>query len=174
MTLEEALKGDVHFWCPSGQEYTELHQFTGIANLRKVINAQSTRLQQGISNQQYLSFRPVTEEDLAKIDNARDSIGKHLQMTHYTDTNMLIVKLMPSEEHESAHLTLGMKLILKVIAMGMTDEDLRPVSATRYRRNTSSKEGDTSYKPVLRPTKADWPTLIIESARWWLMNSNGH
>lgn len=167
MTLEEALKGDAHFWCPSGQEYTELHQFTGIANLRKVINA----LQQGISNQQYLCFRPVTEEDLAKIDNARDSIGKHLRMTRYTDTNMLIVKLMPSEEHESAHLTLGMKLILKVIAIGMIDKDLRPVGATRYRRNTSSKEGDTSYKPVLRPTKAGWPTLIIKSG---LSKSLGH
>ena len=71
--------------------------------MRKAIDYQSKRLQKGVSNQQYLVFRPVTEIDLAEIDIARNSIGKHTRITHYTDTNLLVVKLMPSAEHESTH-----------------------------------------------------------------------
>jgi hypothetical protein len=78
--------------------------------MRKVIDLQSTRLQEGTSNQQYLVFRPIIEVDLAKIDNKRNDIGKHTRMTHYIDTGLLVVKLMPSENHQSAHLSLSNRM----------------------------------------------------------------
>jgi hypothetical protein len=153
--------------------------------MRKAIDIQSKMLQEGVSNQQYLVFRPVTEVDLAKMDSARNSIGKHTRMTHYKDTNLLIVKLMPSAKHESAHLSFGMELAAKVIGMGMSHRELRPFGGTRYLGNTSSKEGDSCYKPSSRENETDWPTIVFESglseslqhlrsdAKWWLENSGG-
>jgi hypothetical protein len=168
-----------------GLEHVDINQFVGIAKMRKAIDLQSTRLQKGVSNQQYLVFRPVTEVDLAKMDSVRHSIGKHTRMTHYTNTNLLIVKLMPSAKHQSAHLSLGMGLVSKVIKIGMSYRELCPMGGTRYPGHTSSKEGDSTYKPSSRKKELDWPTIVFESglseslrrlrsdAKWWLENSGG-
>lgn len=81
--------------------------------MQKAIDLQSDRLQDGVSNQQYLVFRPVTEVDLVKMDR----ISKHVRMTHYKDISLLVVKLKPSEIHQSAGLMLGMKLIHELYSM---------------------------------------------------------
>ena len=168
-----------------GIEHVGINQFVGIANMRKAIDLQSQRLQEGVSNQQYLVFRPVTEIDLAKIDSARHSIGKHTRMTYYTDINLLVIKLMPSGKHESAHLSFSDELRAKLFGMGISHRELRPMGGTRYPGHTSSKEGDSCYKPSSRKKEANWPTIVIESglseslqrlrydARWWLENSDG-
>jgi hypothetical protein len=113
-----------------GLEHVDMNQFVGIANMRKAIDLQSKRLQEGISNQQYLVFRPVTEVDLAKIDSTRDSIGKHTRMAHYTDTNLLVIKLMPSGKHESAHLSFSNELRAKLFGIGISHCELRPIGRT--------------------------------------------
>jgi hypothetical protein len=153
--------------------------------MQKSIDFQSQKLQKGVSNQQYLVFKPVTKADLAKMDTQRHQIGKHTRMTHYADDDLLIIKLMPSGKHECAHLYFGQKFLVKVIRMGTSDRELRPMGGTRYPGNTSSKEGDTSYKPSSREKESDWPTIVIESglsesferlrgdASWWLQNSKG-
>jgi hypothetical protein len=168
-----------------GLEYIDINRFVGIAKMRKAIDLQSIRLQEGVSNEQYLVFQPVTEVDLTKMDSVRHSIGKNTRMTHYTDTDLLIIKLMPTGKHEFAHLSFGKKLLVKVLRMGTSDDELCPFGGTRYRGNTSSKEGDSSYKPSSRENETDWPTIVFESglseslrrlrsdARWWLKNSGG-
>jgi hypothetical protein len=83
------------------------YRFTGIPDLRKRVGSQSNALIAGRINQQYIVFRGVTKDDLAKIDHQRASIGKHTRMTHYTDTDLLIIKLMPSKKHEAAHIALA-------------------------------------------------------------------
>ena len=81
--------------------------------MKKLINSQSQRLQKGDSNQQYLIFAPVRAADLAKIDDVRSSVGKHTRMTYYTHTDLLIIKLMPSEKLEKEHGNLGKALLSK-------------------------------------------------------------
>ena len=92
---------------------------------------------------------------------------------------------MPSAEHEMAHQNLGMLFFSKIMAMGLSTNDLCGLGATRCDGRNSSKEGDLSYKPILRKNKTDWPTIVFESglseslrrlrddARWWLTNSKG-
>jgi hypothetical protein len=60
------------------------------------VKSQSDKLQKSDSNQQYLVFRPVKANDLIKVDRTRDSVRKHTRMTHYTDPDLLIVKLILS------------------------------------------------------------------------------
>jgi len=130
-----------------GLEDVNIQPFVEIANMRKIVKSQSDKLQTGDSNQQYLVFRSVTEDDLAKIDCARHNIGKHTRMTHYTDTNLLIVKLIPSASHEGAHLSLATELVVKVIGMGISHRELYGLGGTRFHSRNSSKEGDSAYKP---------------------------
>jgi len=154
--------------------------------MRKIIKSQCNKLQMSYSDQQYLIFKPVGVEDLAKIDRARDSVGKHIRMAHYADSNLLIVKLMPSLEHEAAVVNLVKRLDRILALMGVPPDEFYGCGAARYSAGNSSKEGDSAYKPLSsRPNKTDWPTIVFESgvseplrrlrsdARWWLEHSGG-
>ena len=164
---------------PEGLEDTKVHKFTGIAAMRKIVDSQSNKLKAGGSDQ-YLIFKPVTTKDLADIDRHRRTIGMHTRVTHYIDTDTLVIKLMPSVEDEASHATFGQKVYAKSLRMGMADHDLNAINAGRFVGPNSSKEGDTTYKPAIRSKKADLPTLVIESgvseklsrlrvdANWWL------
>jgi hypothetical protein len=151
--------------------------------MRGIVKRQSAKFERGDSDQQYLTFTDVSVDDLAKIDRARNSIGKGIRMTHYTDIDLLIVKL-PSAVHERAHGNLATDMIEKVVLMGMRARELDFVGASRFRGRRSSKEGDSAYRPhSSRPNETDWPTIVIESgvseslrllrfdASWWLTES---
>ncbi|RPA90186.1 hypothetical protein L873DRAFT_1565744, partial [Choiromyces venosus 120613-1] len=95
-----------------------------------------------------------------------------------------IVKIMPGAVHEVATSEFGRILWEKSAAMGLR-RNLGDMGGTRYQGIASSKEADSAFKPLSRPHRADWPTLVIESgvseklprlradARWWLENSSG-
>jgi hypothetical protein len=168
-----------------GLDVINLQPFVGIQKMRGIVKRQSDKFERGDPDQQYLTFTDVSIDDLAKIDRARNSIGKGIRMTHYTDINLLIVKL-PSAEHEAAHLNIGRDLIEKVVLMGMRAKELDGVGASRFPGRRSSKEGDSAWRPhSSRPNETDWPTIVIESgvseslrrlrfdASWWLTESGG-
>ena len=171
-----------------GLESVNLQPFVGIKDMQKAIKAQYEKLRKGDSEQQYLIFARVRVNDLPKIDAARNSMGKHIRLTHYTDTDMLIVKL-PTAAHESAHSNLAKRVVIALTRMGtpgLVEDEFYSVGATTYHGRNSSKEGDSSYKPLTaRPRDTDWPTIVLESgyseslrhlrcvARWWLTESRG-
>jgi hypothetical protein len=172
-----------------GLERVEIRQFVGIADMQKIVQERSKELEAGASNQ-YLIFQPVTSDDLVEIDRERASIGKHSRMTHYTDTHLLIVKLMPSATHEGAHVNFANNVLVKVVRMGVSVNEFFGLGAARFSGPNSSKEGDSSFKPSSRTNEDDWPTIVFESelsesglseslrrlrsdARWWLNNSQG-
>src|SRR5271156_3836174 len=123
------------------------YRFTGIPDLRKHVKSQSKALAGGHTTHQYLTFRGVTKDHLAQIDRQRASIGKHTRMTHYTDTDLLVIKLMPSKEHEAAHITLAEVVNDKLRGMGLPIGSLIPLGAGKCNGPNSSKEGDSTYKP---------------------------
>ena len=146
-----------------GLENVKIQQFVGIEDMRKIVESQSDKLRAGAS-EQYLIFQPVTTRDLAKIDRERHNIGKDTRMTHYADTDLLIIKLMPSAKQEVAHTNFAKKVIAKMIRMGMSDDDIVTLGAARFNVPTrSSKEGDSDFKPSTLKNEGDWPTLVIES-----------
>jgi hypothetical protein len=107
-------------------------------------------------------------------------------MTHYTDTNQLIIKVIPLKLHETAHISLGDEVKDKFRGMALPTGTLVPLGTGVCRTPTSSKEGDSSYKPHrCRSGEDDWPTIVIEAglseslrrlradAGWWLDKSGG-
>ena len=168
-----------------GLQDVSIHQYIGIPNLRRLVRAQSDKLQADRSNQQYLIFQGVTKDHLDKIDRERASIGKHTRMSHDMDIDLLIIKLMPSAKHESPHLSLARRLEFALARMGLPEDCLYPLGTTRFYGRRSSKEPDSAYKPLSRNLETDWPTIVFESglsesltrlrhdAQWWLTNSGG-
>jgi hypothetical protein len=168
-----------------GKADAPIYRFTGIPDLRKHVRLQSDTLLAGRTSQQYLVFLGVTKKDLARIDRQRASIGKHTRMTHYTDLDLLIIKLMPSAEHETVHIALSDEVNHKLEGMGLPRRSLVGLGATTCVGHNSSKEGDSTYKPRCRDRKVDCPTIVFEAglfkslaglrtdAQWWLTNSRG-
>src|SRR4051794_19288041 len=134
----------------------------------------------------YMIFRLVTTDDLLKIERARENgkIGRGVRLTHYVDWDVLILKV-PTAEHEIAHGIFRDRLFGEAMLMGLRRE-LISIGATTFKTLRMSKEGDSAFKPLsMRPHKADWPTIVIESgwsesltklrqdAHRWLENSRG-
>lgn len=169
---------------PKGYEDAPTYQFTGIPDLRKHVQSLAHKLVAGRTTEQHLIFRDVTKDHLAQIDYQRARIGKGTRMTHYTDIDLLIVQV-PLAEHEGAHLALSDEVNEKLRGMGLPKRSLWPCGGTKYDGFSSSKEGDSTYRPKCRPGKREWPTLVIEArlseslaklrtdAEWWLTNSKG-
>jgi hypothetical protein len=179
-----AEKQPLEMWPPRGL-VGHIHPYIGIRDLRKRVKSLSTAMMAHRTSQKFLVFDGVTIDDLAQIDSERASIGRHTRMSHYVDGNLLIIKVMPSLEHELAHGNLGDRIKNALIRMGIEEDDFGRVGSTRYSVPRSSKEGDTAYKPITRKYKIDWPTIVLESgfseplsdlrkdAEWWLRNSGG-
>jgi hypothetical protein len=169
---------------PKGYEGAPIYQFTGIPDLRKRVKLLADKLVAGRTTEQYLVFRGVTKDHLAQIDHQRTSIGKGIRMTHYTDIDLLIVKV-PTIEHETAHTTISYKVNRRLEGMGLPELSLWPCGSTTYHGSSSSKEGDSTYKPRCRTGRDDWPVLVFEAgvsetlgnlradAQWWLNSSGG-
>jgi hypothetical protein len=171
-----------------GLEITTLHSFVGITKMRGIVKRKTDEFERGDLDQQYLILTDVSINDLIKIDRARNSIGKSIRMTHYTDIDLLIVKL-PSVVHEKAHVNLAKRVataLARMGTLGLAEDEFCGVGAARFRGRRSSKEGDSAYKPQsFRPNDPDWPTIVIESgvseslhrlrfdAGWWLTESGG-
>jgi hypothetical protein len=172
-----------------GLENITLRPFVGITDIRKAVKSQSEKLRKGDSNQQYLIFTRVRVNDLPKIDAARDNMGIHIRLTHYTDTDLLIIKI-PSAKPEVAHVNLAKKVVIALSRMGtpgLAEDEFWGLGGTLFKGRNSSKEGDSTYKPLTaRPRETDWPTIVFKCGyseslrhlrsvvvRWWLTESRG-
>jgi hypothetical protein len=119
------------------------------------------------------------------VGHQRASIGKHTRKTHYVDTDLLVIKLMPSSEHEAAHLTLAGTVNRELEGIGLPIDSWFPVGAATFHGLNTSKEGDSIYNSMCRPGRDAWPTLVFEAgysgslnglradAHWQLTNFRG-
>jgi hypothetical protein len=69
------------------------HLFLRIKEMQDIVKSQRNKFEMGDLNQQYLISKHVNLDDFVKIDDVRDSIGKHIGMTNYLDIYLLIVKI---------------------------------------------------------------------------------
>jgi hypothetical protein len=83
-------------------------------------------------------------------------------LTHYTDINLLIVKLMPSPEYDAVAAEMGNAIRDAVLGMGVPKPSFRILTSTKFRGATSSQEADGAFMPRFRDKHNDWPTVAIE------------
>lgn len=159
--------------------------FLGIRHVQKLLASHSDELQAGRTNDHYFVSLNVTTAQLTSLAKQQAKIGKHIWMTHHTNTGDLIIKLMPSVDHKAAHLDPTKLFQGLVTQIGILHANrLAAVGGTRYFGLGSSQEADSAYKPRFRP-RAGGPTIVFGSgfseglarlrvdARWWLINPSG-
>lgn len=171
-----------------GLEGAPVHRYTSMQRLQECVRSHSSAFKNSLTDKQYLVFMGVKKVDFEKMDEdkQRAKIGLDTRLSHYADINLLVIKMMPSKEHELAHLTLANRFIFKLGRMGLPEECVGPVGGTKYELPDSSKEGDTAFCPIqFRQQKGDWPTIVFESgfskslprlrhdAEWWITKSQG-
>ena len=146
-----------------GLEGVPVWTFTAIKNMQEAISSYGEKLEASKASP-YLIFRLVKMDDLLKIERAREKgkIDQGVRLTHYVDWDILILKV-PTAEHEQAHRLFSDQLFGEALLMGLRRE-LISIGATTFKTLRMSKEGDSAFKPLsMRPHKADWPTIVIES-----------
>jgi hypothetical protein len=168
-----------------GLEGVPVWIFKTIKNMQEAINSYEEKLEASEASP-YMIFRLVTTDDLLKIERARENgkIDRGVRLTHYVDWDILILKV-PTAKHEAAHRTFSHQLFGEAMLMGLRRE-LTNLGSTKFKTPRMSKEGDSAFKPLsIRPHKADWPTIVLESgwsesltklrqdAHRWLENSRG-
>ncbi|KFY04746.1 hypothetical protein O988_00556 [Pseudogymnoascus sp. VKM F-3808] len=166
--------------------YLESHKFTTIPQARKIIDAQIDRLTTGTSRAQYLSFTPVTQDTLNKIDegrwNGQRTIPKCTRLTYHPASLEMVVKLLPLPSLECVHHLLEFQILLQTREKG---EKLWPTGGATYKKsNGESREGDASYQPFARAGRG-WPSMVVEvglrenvervrrDAVWWFRGDEG-
>jgi hypothetical protein len=111
----------------------QIRKFSGISGLRSAVNTLSKHLYQATdpTKNQYLVFHPVTENDLAEIEDKRHTIHRGLRFTYCTDIDTLIIKI-PTPEHEAVTWTFSYDFMDHIRPMGLTElGDLKAMGATR-------------------------------------------
>ena len=86
-----------------GLEDVPVWIFKTIKGMQETINSYEEKLQASEASP-YMIFRPVTTNDLLKIERARENgkIDRGVRLTHYVDWDILILKV-PTAKHEAAH-----------------------------------------------------------------------
>jgi len=174
----------MHYYLTEGLEDAVHREFVDNRSFAGAVKSQTTAL--SIRNGgQYLIFSPVTEPELAKIEELRDTRYKQLRFFYLNQPQTLIVKLMLGPTHHLATSQFGRMLWKKTASIGPgLDEDLIDMRGTRYKAipadkkastikegsrsskelTIGSKEADSAFRPdSTRPDNEDWPTLAIES-----------
>ncbi|KAL1848221.1 hypothetical protein Plec18167_006218 [Paecilomyces lecythidis] len=163
-------------------------EFRGTKALKEAITAKKRHLEEG-SQYQYLSFRPVTLDDFARIKGRHrvEIAGRGTAFFYLGDIETLVLKL-PTRVHEKAHATLGQRIQAQVFQMGSIGfDEFMAINATAIKgRDDSEKEADSAWQNErLRTRKEDWPNVVIEAglgeslprlqkeAKWWIEHSAG-
>ncbi len=132
---------------------------------------------------EYLAIQKVNKRALEDID---EKLDKHVRICYFQEEELLIIKYMPSVEHEHARMRIHNQIQAKVWSMGISDAEFYSLGSARYYGANSNKEADCAYKSrSVRRQEKDWPTLVIEvgrfeslsqlrqDVRWWLIESKG-
>lgn len=157
--------------------------FVSLKDLKRFVSNHGRALRKGISKQQFCVIHQVPVEVFEDLDKTGlDST----RLQYNYDKNDLIIKFMPSLEHDAAHLLFIKAIETQVIQMDLKHNKLYPTGTTTYKGKACGKQGDSGLKPIPeRRKKTDWPTLVVEcgvsenlrelrgDASWWLTNSNG-
>lgn len=122
-------------------------------------------LEDGSDEDSYLSFGGVTPERFQYIESNRDALeATRVRFTYFADIETLVVKV-PSEPHEGAHAGIANEIrdILRINSR-VSRAEVWPIGSTRYRGNSSSKEGDSGYRNNnLRPQAGAWPHWVVKA-----------
>lgn len=107
--------------------------------------------------------------------------------SYFPQSQILLVAMGMTGEHEMGHMNLASALLVKLSGMGGANLALKFTATKEYQTPTRTKRADQSFKPIDLPQDRSgfWPSLVMESgwsesksklqddASWFLTESAG-
>lgn len=178
----------MHYYLTEGLQGVEHHEYCNVHSFTRAIDSQASKLHSDNADEslsQYMVFSHVTQEELYKLEQVRNTHYKGLRYLYLNDPKTLIVRIMIGRIHEVAHRNFGHTFMRKAFAMHL-GRALADTGGATYQGTSSRKQADTAYTPrATRDFKTDWPTIVFEcgvsqsaprlkvDGHWWLESSLG-
>jgi hypothetical protein len=155
--------------------------FTSIQSLRKRAADQLRALQKDQTRNQFLVFVDVPYDEFLKIEKA-STTNTYIRWIYEKITQLLIIKVMASPEHESAIESFKLPLYLQIANMGL-DTELDLLGTTSIHYGSFSKRADACLglvgsDPIHLTTilevglSESSPKLTLDAQGWLLSNGS--
>lgn len=137
---------------------------------------------------QYVLFTNVTDQAFTRdFDISKHKPSWRLFDSYYPYTQLLVIRMVTSKDHERAHTALANLLIGKLAAMNEVNLSLDWTGSADIETPSRTKRADQEFAPRNRPPDRSelWPTLVMEAgfseskpklesgADWWIKASQG-
>jgi hypothetical protein len=155
-------------------EGLELYPFTGVQSLRKRLNDRRDALQKDTTRDQFLVFSNVPVSIASNMSDDSCRVSKFARLSYNVTTQTLIVKIMPSPEHEAASRAFYDCIRDEILAMNLEDE-VEPLGSTTVQIGIWKKEADECWAPSARNTQlsAIFEVGLSESSRRLSLDARG-
>lgn len=188
-TLTKRISEDIYLCgLPSN---TSKHRYTGLDGFWSSIEMERTRFYDDADSgksSEYIVFFNVNEETFAHdFDIARQKSNWQLLNSYNPSTEILLIKMPTTRDHERAHDSLTNLLIMKLAGMNGANLSLDWYGAADMRTPSRTKKPDQQFAPRHLPAgrSDEWPAMVMESgfseseaqldgdAKWWMKESKG-
>ena len=165
----------------SGSPY-HTSEFRSIDDVRAFVSQEAKTLEEDKTQCQFCRITGVPETAFDYLDKNGIAEGR---IFYDFQTQDLVVKLMPIATLENAHTSLISGILDKLIALGVSSDDICMLGATTKKGDLAARQGDSSFKSIPDCRESDCATLMVEcglsqslpdvraAANWWLANTQG-
>jgi hypothetical protein len=138
---------------------------------------------------EYVIFSGVDNQAFARDfeDVIEHKSSWRLFNSYEPSSQLLLVRAVTTEEHETAHTGLCTLMVEKLVGMDGAHKKLVPTGKAEVETTSLVKKADQTFRPFERPPgrSKSWPTLVMvveyhqsnakleSDARWWLTESEG-
>lgn len=169
---------------------TGKHVYTGLDEFWYFIDMENAQFNDPGSGRssEYVVFLNVSNETFTQdFDIAIHKSSWQLFNSHNPSTEILVVKMATTREHEIPHSRLANLLIMKLTWMNGANLSLVMYGAAQVETPSRRKKPDVQFAPRKLPQgrSRQWPTLVMETgyseskpqldrdAMWWIKESKG-
>jgi hypothetical protein len=186
--MNSRIEDDIYLHLPPN---TSKHWYTGLDEFWSCIDLERARFYDSAGSgrsSEYVVFFNVSEQTFAQdFDIARHKSSWQLVNSYNPSTEILLVKVPTTREHERAHGSLINLMITKLAGMNAANLSLDWYGAADKRTPSRTKKPDQQFAPQDLPAgrSDEWPTMVMESgfsqsesqldgdAMWWVTESRG-
>lgn len=182
---EDSVEGGILEGVPNISQY----QYKGLQNFWSLVALEQERFYDEAGTcSPYILFSHVDNKTFTRdFDIINHKSSWRLFDSYYPFSQLLLVRMVTTKDHERAYMRLVDLIIFKLAKMNGANFTLDWTGSADIKTPSRTKKPDQGATPLDLPTgRSDlWPTLIIEAAysesraklqgdaEWWLKASNG-
>ncbi|RMJ28426.1 hypothetical protein PHISP_00731 [Aspergillus sp. HF37] len=170
---------------------TRQYPYKGLEDFWSQVDQERERFRndQTRDSSDYVIFTSVDNQAFTRDfdDTTKHKSSWRLFNSYESSSQLLLVRAVTTEEHETAHTGLFNLMVVKLAGMDGAHMKLVPTGKAEVKTASRTKKADQAFRPRERPHGRPklWPTLVMvveyhqssakleSDARWWLTESEG-